>query len=232
MSCCCGLIGIRGFLFIIVLLSAAHFVIDRKENSVFSAKAMHEIGIEGRRRGLLEWEKASTATPGLNNRSLYLINAVVEEAHRRFPKYILKDGPWMFNNAGGAMGSMKVLHASFHEYVIIFGTAIGSEGHTGRFLTDDYFTIIEGEQWCQAHDNPVREVYRPGDQNYMPRYVAKHYKMPDELWALEYAEGDIISMLPFGIADTIFSTLDFVTWFQTAKVSFEQMVYFAMMGKI
>ena len=52
----------------------------------------------------------------------------------------------MFNKAGGVMGVMTLLHTSITEYIIIFGTDIGSEGFSGRFLANDYFILLEGEQ--------------------------------------------------------------------------------------
>lgn len=60
----------------------------------------------------------------------YTVQSVVDQLRSRHPRHILSNPPWMFNNAGGAMGSMLVLHCSFIEYVIVFGTALGTEGHT------------------------------------------------------------------------------------------------------
>ncbi|EIW78441.1 C-8 sterol isomerase [Coniophora puteana RWD-64-598 SS2] len=139
---------------------------------------------------------------------------------------------WLFNNAGGAMGAMYIIHASITEYLIIFGTPLGTEGHTGLHTADDYFHILQGEQWVFAPGAFEREVYRPGDMNFLPRFTAKQYKMHEGCFALEYARGWIPLMMPFGLADLVSSTLDVPTLWDTVRITGREMLRNVVMGKI
>lgn len=87
------------------------------------------------------------------------------------------------------MGAVYMIHASITEYLIIFGTPSGTEGHTGLFLADDYFHILVGEQWAFQPGALEKEVYRPGDLHLMRRGVKKQYKMHEGAWAMEYVRG-------------------------------------------
>ena len=143
---------------------------------------------------------------------------IVAELKRKYPDHIHDDIPCLFNNAGGAMGQMKFLHCSLSEYLILFGTPIGTEGHSGRYTAEVWDFIFAGEIWGYGEGELERQVFKPGEFHHLGSGRAEGYKIPDTgSFMLEYARGPILSMMAFGLADTIFSTLDVRVTAKTAR---------------
>lgn len=228
MSCggtrCCPL---KRVAFLILLLAAVvgfFKYIDQPIHWVYDSDTLHQIAKDGIQR--------AKDSNGGNATASQIVDEVISGILTTYPQTSRSTGVWLWNNAGGAMGSMTVLHCSFSEYLIIFGTPVGTEGHSGRHMADDYFNILYGEQWAALPGVSNKEVYMPGDVHHLPRGVAKQYRMPDECWALEYARGNIASMMFFGFFDMIFSTVDLPTIYQTVLESAGNMISNILNGKI
>ncbi len=141
-----------------------------------------------------------------------MFETVRTELEQKYPGRINDKIQWLFNNAGGCMYSVAVLHASLTEYLLIFGSPIGTKGHTGRHFTEIYDFVMDGELWYFKEDRPFeRIVHQPGDRYYLGKLQSEGLCIPERAWVLEYARGFIPSMLPFGLADSVVSTLDLKT---------------------
>ncbi|KAI9040440.1 C-8 sterol isomerase ERG2 [Aspergillus affinis] len=171
---------------------------------------------------LHDLSQRAIAAHGEDTRSI--VNYIVAELEQKVPSvHINKDEEWVFNNAGGAMGAMYIIHAS---------TAIGTEGHTGRHTADDYFNILQGTQLAYVPGSFEPEVYPAGSVHHLRRGEVKQYKMDKSCFALEYARGWIPPMLFFGYADTFSSTLDFPTLWATSRITGREMISNLFKGKM
>uniref|UniRef100_A0A8C3JYA5 Sigma non-opioid intracellular receptor 1 n=16 Tax=Neoaves TaxID=3078114 RepID=A0A8C3JYA5_9CHAR len=172
-------------------------------------------------RGGLAPCQGLTATPGAAGLDHELaFSKIIVELRKKHPGHILPDEDlqWVFVNAGGWMGSMCLLHASLTEYVLLFGTAVDTGGHSGRYWADISDTVISGtfRQWKEGTTRS--EIYYPGDTIVHQAGEATSVQWSAGTWMVEYGRGFIPSTLAFALADTLFSTQDFVTLFYTLRV--------------
>ncbi|PLB46716.1 C-8 sterol isomerase [Aspergillus steynii IBT 23096] len=214
----------RTFSFLVTLVAALigfynYFEARLESFYIFDPSHLHDLS------------QRAIAAHGENTRGV--VDFIVAELEQKVPSvHINKDEEWVFNNAGGAMGAMYIIHASITEYLIIFGTAIGTEGHTGRHTADDYFNILQGTQLAYVPGSFEPEVYPAGSVHHLRRGEVKQYKMDSSCFALEYARGWIPPMLFFGYADTFSSTLDFPTLWATSRITGREMISNLFKGKM
>jgi hypothetical protein len=138
-----------------------------------------------------------------------MVRSVEEGLIHEYGEDLIQPQEWIFNCAGGAVGVMKLMHASISEYILIFGSPIGTEGYSGRYRVAIHDFMMAGEMWTYTDDKlGVRVVSKPGDAAYLAPERVKGYKLPEGGWMLEYGRGPIATVLPFGLADSVFSMVD------------------------
>ncbi len=145
-----------------------------------------------------------------------MVQRLTADLVAEYPAHIHDDRPWIFNRAAGATGIMKLLHASLSEYVIIFGSPIGTEGHSGRYWMDVWDFMLTGRQHTYREEDPGTHIVTdPPGYVHLPRRTAKGYRIEADTWMLEYGRGPIPTALPVGLADSVLSSHDWRTMWRT-----------------
>lgn len=161
-----------------------------------------------------------------------MVRQVADDLARLYPGHIETREDWLLSLAGGAMGIMTVLHGSLSEYVLLFGSPIGTEGFSGRYRIEIFDFMLAGEMWTYTEEDfRQRQVYRPGDMAHLSRRQAKGFRLPDGAWMLEYGRGVIPSALPFGLGDAVLA-LDARTIVKTLRVYGRLVLHELRQGKV
>jgi C-8 sterol isomerase len=136
--------------------------------------------------------------------------AITDDLDKQYPNRIRRKKTWVFKMSGGSMGMLTILYASVTEYLVIFGSPIGSEGYTGRYhWSHVYDILLDGEMRCYARGQFEHAVYKPGDMAFLRKGYDKGYRMKENTWMLEYSRGLIPTMLLFGVLGSLLQTMDF-----------------------
>ena len=165
---------------------------------------------------------ASITRDVLHDPQYHTVDAMFDAASARILAKIeatgavgLHDAPWFFINAGGWMGSFKVLYASLSEYVLLFGTAMPTSGHSGRYWAHIEDTLISGNftQWIEG--GTQAKHWGAGDTVAHPKWAATGVAWGADTWMVEYARGAIATTMPFALGDGMLSSQD---WYTVARV--------------
>ena len=124
---------------------------------------------------------------------------IAETLHAVYGEHVHRQPEWIWSNAGGIMCSMNVLHTSPKEYLLFCGTAVGTEGHSGRHRAEIFDVVINGELQTFKPDQFEAAILSSGDMAYLPRRTTNGSHLGKECWLLEYARGNIASLFPFAL---------------------------------
>jgi hypothetical protein len=147
--------------------------------------------------------------------------ALTDKLSRIYPDLIDRgQRRWLASRAGGILGKLTFLHVGFSEYLLIFGTPAGTQGFSGRYSFMEVYKVILAGQIAtyDLESNQIAPtVYRPGDLGYMQKGEARGLDIAAGTWHLEYGRGPNLTAMPFGMMDTVFSSLELKTVGVTAR---------------
>lgn len=160
------------------------------------------------------------------------VKKIHEALMAKYPGLIKKDLDWTFNFTGATMAQMTLLYASTKEYILIFGTPVGSDGFSGRYAGMKVWDcMFAGEMWTFTEGQYEKTTYLPGECAILEPGMGKGYRMMEGTWMLEYTRGDIPAALPIGVFAPTQLTQDWDNAWRTMKNYAERVADSALKAK-
>ena len=162
-----------------------------------------------------------------------MCRTLIDDLAREYPRHIETRQEWVFNLASGATGIMNVLHGSLTEYLIIFGTPIGTEAFSGRYPLEIYDFMLSGTMATyKAHDPGHAWYTHAGEHAIHPFGAVNGFKFEPDTWALEYGRGLVPGALHTTVADLALRAVDPWILVQTFKIYGRLVLRELLQGKI
>lgn len=101
---------------------------------------------------------------------------------------------------------------------MIWGSQVATTGHSGRNLAEFHDFILSGEGiWWKEGGLALVSATPSNDHSYLhtPYLQGGIVHLTNGTFMLEYCHGIIPALLPFGLGDTIFSSMDLVTLYRS-----------------
>lgn len=127
---------------------------------------------------------------------------------------------WIGTKAGGILGKISFIHIGLMEYLLIFGTPSGTQGFSGRYnFMEIHKFLLAGKirTYDLEADQIAATVLMPGNSACLPKGQSRGLHIEAGSWHLEYGRGPNFTAMPFGLVETLFSSVELKSLWLTTK---------------
>jgi hypothetical protein len=142
-----------------------------------------------------------------------LLDHVVEMMSAEYPDLIDPTrGRWIGNKAGGILGKVSLVYFSAREYVVLFGSPTGTQGFSGRYkhvAIHKFLLAGQIDSYDLESDQLTPMTLRPGERTCLEKGHVRGLTIHAGSWHIEYGRGAVATTLPFAMAETVLTSLEF-----------------------
>jgi len=153
----------------------------------------------------------------INKPTREMIEGLEADLRDYYGPIISTDQPWISAPAGGLFYHLKFFTVAPGEYLFMGGLPFPCTGTTGRNPVDYHDFILKGHSVTVPTDGFETKDVNAGDCLYTAKWESFNTHIDKEIWFLEHCTGSLWAIMPFGLANHIFVTLDFLTLFRMIK---------------